>query len=877
MSTTAEEPRYLTNQEIEFILQGLPEIRSNDKVVSQTHTDAMKKRLRILLSKHKLTPRGTDQVRFEMGVKAEKAEMAPGTPVGAMAGSAMGAPTTQMTLNTFHSTGSAKNVSAGVDRVTELIKTTDNPKHPSCSVFFKNRAVTFEDVLTAERTKIVDTRVWDFVLDYEIDTHENIMDVTNNNGVRYREKNLALYKLMVRPDINTDQYILYLQLDVKQMYIYDITMQHLAQSIEQSGGVIAVYSPMNEGEMYIYPITDLVNEALGDSASYIVPLRPDETDEDRRYRSRIVSSVFLSTIVRPKLADIQLGGITGIRALYPVIKPVLSIVDTEIAQAGRDDVWLIQCSLSRMRTSGIQPHNLERLARACGLEVIPINDPALAQEYVCLRSPTKVTPMNVMREAISTQEKEDRAWENQQRAQGNSFAVAPNTELMNASRFIYADTRGSNLKYILGRDEVDPQYTFSNNPHEILNCLGIEAARNFLLMEINRVFLAEGSYIDPSHITLLVDYITNRGFLTPTTFTGIGNQSEGAFARAGYERSMEVLYSSATSSGYESAEHTSTAVYFGRIPRMGSKLSEVKLTDQEREDYKRVLREGKVRVSAGAISNSLRDVKQLTYGGSYQESGNRDYENMFTESSLMDTRSKQITQSLLVGVDPNPQRPQMNPLPVVSNLTKDAMRTIVNSGCEPHPQDQLLEPGTPNVRSSPLMRRAPLSQQPVLNRPPLSNRTLQPTSSGTLNRPPLNRTLSISNQPTTLQTALSSRPQLGPPPVSTSISAGTGTFNRPPLAAATSTSIGTGTFNRPPLSNRTLAPPSTGTFNRPPLSNRTLAPPPTGTSISAGTGTFNRPPLSRPSSVQPLQPLQQFSGRDIAMTNLIQRGTQPNQ
>uniref|UniRef100_A0A6C0BMY2 DNA-directed RNA polymerase n=1 Tax=viral metagenome TaxID=1070528 RepID=A0A6C0BMY2_9ZZZZ len=867
MSTTAEEPRYLTSDEIEHILDGLPEIRSNDRVVSQTHTEAMKKRLRILLSKYKLSSQGIEQIRFEMAVKAEKAEMAPGTPVGAMAASAMGAPATQMTLNTFHSTGSAKNVSAGVDRVTELIKTTDNPKHPSCSVFFKNRAITFEDVLTTERTKIVDTRVWDFVLNYEIDTHENIMDVTDENGVRYRQKNLALYKLMVRSDIDTDQYVLYLQLDVKQMYVYDITMQQLAQAIEQSGGVIVVYSPMNQGEMYIYSITDLVNEALGDSASYIVPLRPDETEEDRRYRSRIVSSVFLETIVRPKLSDIQLGGITGIRALYPVIKPVLSIVDTEIAQAGRDDIWLIQCSLSRMRTSGIQPHNLERLAVACGLEVIPINDPTLAQEYVCLRSPTKISPMNVMRDAISTQEKSDRAWENQQRAQGNSFAIAPNTELMNASRFIYADTRGSNLKYILGRDEVDPRYTFSNNPHEILNCLGIEAARNFLLMEINRIFLAEGSYIDPSHITLLVDYITNRGFLTPTTFTGIGNQSEGAFARAGYERSMEVLYSAATSSGYESAEHTSTAVYFGRIPRMGSKLSEVRLTEQEREDYKRALRERRLRVTAGDISNSLRDVKQLTYGGAYQESGNRDYENMFTESSLMNARSKQITQSLLVGTDPNPQRPQMNPLPVVSNLTKDAMNTIINSGCDPHPQDQLLEPGTPNVRSSPLLSRArtlpssTATTQAPLSRPltrpalpsqslqaPLTRRPLQPpsTQSGAIQARPL------AQQPSTLQSALANRPQIQP---------------RAPSASSLQAPLNRRTLTQPgAIQARPLAPPSTqpSTLQNRPLQQQTLTRPP-----------LSRAPMSAISR-PPLQPLQQFSG-DISMTNLIQRGARPTQ
>lgn len=61
--------------------------------------------------------------------------------IGTVAAQSIGEPTTQMTLNTFHFAGvSAKNVTLGVPRLTEIINIAKNIKTPSLSVYLKGEA-----------------------------------------------------------------------------------------------------------------------------------------------------------------------------------------------------------------------------------------------------------------------------------------------------------------------------------------------------------------------------------------------------------------------------------------------------------------------------------------------------------------------------------------------------------------------------------------------------------------------------------------------------------------------------------------------------------------------------------------------------------------
>ena len=71
----------------------------------------------------------------------------PGEMIGTVAAQSIGEPTTQMTLNTFHFAGvSAKNVTLGVPRLTEIINISKNIKTPSLTVFLLGDAAKDREV-----------------------------------------------------------------------------------------------------------------------------------------------------------------------------------------------------------------------------------------------------------------------------------------------------------------------------------------------------------------------------------------------------------------------------------------------------------------------------------------------------------------------------------------------------------------------------------------------------------------------------------------------------------------------------------------------------------------------------------------------------------
>ena len=72
----------------------------------------------------------------------------PGEMIGTVAAQSIGEPTTQMTLNTFHFAGvSAKNVTLGVPRLTEIINIAKNIKTPSLSVYLAGEAARDREVI----------------------------------------------------------------------------------------------------------------------------------------------------------------------------------------------------------------------------------------------------------------------------------------------------------------------------------------------------------------------------------------------------------------------------------------------------------------------------------------------------------------------------------------------------------------------------------------------------------------------------------------------------------------------------------------------------------------------------------------------------------
>ena len=85
-----------------------------------------------------------------INLQYKRSIVAPGEMVGMVSAQSIGEPTTQLTLNTFHSAGvaSKSNATRGVPRIEEILSLSENPKNPSITVFFKE-----DDESTPERVQ----------------------------------------------------------------------------------------------------------------------------------------------------------------------------------------------------------------------------------------------------------------------------------------------------------------------------------------------------------------------------------------------------------------------------------------------------------------------------------------------------------------------------------------------------------------------------------------------------------------------------------------------------------------------------------------------------------------------------------------------------
>ncbi len=138
----------------------------------------------------------------------------------------------------------------------------------------------------------------------------------------------------------------------------------------------------------------------------------------------------------------------------------------------------------------------------------------------------------------------------------------------------FIDTDGSNLVDVLSMPNVDQSKTISDDMHEIYKILGIEAAREFLVKEIQRVISFDGTYVNPRHIGLLADVMTLSGHLTPVSRHGIGREV-GPCALLMFEKSVENAMESCAFGEKERLESLASSVMYGRLAKSGPGVVDV--------------------------------------------------------------------------------------------------------------------------------------------------------------------------------------------------------------------------------------------------------------------------------------------------------------
>lgn len=301
--------------------------------------------LRKLLVGVQLYPKKIPQFCTAIRDMYETSKIQNGEMVGLLASSSVSEPSTQMTLNTFHYAGvSEKDVSAGIPRLNELLNATQaKSQKKATGVLY----LTNDFILKANRKlqsskkddddDKVDTLVRmnrlksdfcelftrDFIVSHRIeilpsDEFEYISRVSPVDLLRYNEFEepwwLMLYCKLAdveRPK-TTDSFCLRLEIDVKKLYSYRLTVGMLCASLNRVAEekYICYPSPDTIGEICVFTVDEkMVEYALSKS-------------EDMGMRRGIITDANMEffifrDVLRPLVFDTCISGIPGIIRANP--------------------------------------------------------------------------------------------------------------------------------------------------------------------------------------------------------------------------------------------------------------------------------------------------------------------------------------------------------------------------------------------------------------------------------------------------------------------------------------------------------------------------------------------------------------------------------
>lgn len=135
-------------------------------------------------------------------------------------------------------------------------------------------------------------------------------------------------------------------------------------------------------------------------------------------------------------------------------------------------------------------------------------------------------------------------------------------------------TKGTNLTGILGLDFVDAKLSTSDSAIDVLNTLGIEAARNVLVRELSKVLKGDVRF-DDKHINLLADFMTSKGKIIPVNISGMAERGHSCLTRASNERTIVELARAACKGIAEPIRSISDSMITGTRSRVGTGIIDI--------------------------------------------------------------------------------------------------------------------------------------------------------------------------------------------------------------------------------------------------------------------------------------------------------------
>jgi len=134
---------------------------------------------------------------------------------------------------------------------------------------------------------------------------------------------------------------------------------------------------------------------------------------------------------------------------------------------------------------------------------------------------------------------------------------------------------GGSMIDLLSHPECDTRKTINDNFWDVLECLGIEATRAFLVDEFTKIMGFDGTYVNPKHTRLLADRMTLDGTLNAVNRYGMTRDQFGPLSKACFEESVDNFLRSGIHGETDDIRGVSAAIVTGKAPRIGGSMVDV--------------------------------------------------------------------------------------------------------------------------------------------------------------------------------------------------------------------------------------------------------------------------------------------------------------
>ena len=147
--------------------------------------------------------------------------------------------------------------------------------------------------------------------------------------------------------------------------------------------------------------------------------------------------------------------------------------------------------------------------------------------------------------------------------------VVINKKKDDESKYMLA-VEGTGLLDIMKIDGIDYKNSKSNNILEILNTLGIEAARKSIIYELNYTFGEHSIHVDKRHLGLISDLMTFKGTVYGFQRFGMIKMKDSVFLHSSFERTNDILFDAAIYGKVECLRGVSESIIVGKTTPIGT-------------------------------------------------------------------------------------------------------------------------------------------------------------------------------------------------------------------------------------------------------------------------------------------------------------------